>query len=227
MATRAALKKASAAPSLESGSLRARAFALSRLFAEVSALHGMRIVASGPVPCGPVVLVANHVGYLDPLALGGLVPCLPIAKRELGAWPLIGKVARRHGAMLVERSDVMSGVRTLLAARRALAGGVSVLNFPEGTTTTGASVLRFKRGIFGLARLSGVPIVPVAVVYDDESMAWTGDALFLPHYVRAAGRDGIVVRLRFGCAMTPSRYGSANDLAEEAQVVVEHLLHGG
>jgi len=206
--------------------LRAHAFALSRMFSEVCASHGLAIVVSGPVPCGPVVLAANHVGYLDPLVLGGIVPCLPIAKREVASWPLIGGVARRHGVLFVRRGDARSGARALLAARRALARGVSVLNFPEGTTTAGTSVLRFRRGIFGLAMRARVTVVPVAISYDDQDLAWVGDAIFLPHYLRTLRRERIVVRVRFGCAMTPSRYGGADALAEEAQVVVEHLLSG-
>jgi 1-acyl-sn-glycerol-3-phosphate acyltransferase len=219
-------KARSRAASLEGLPLRAQAFALSRMMTEVCASHGVVVVTSGPVPCGPVVLVANHVGYLDPLVLGGAVPCLPIAKHEVASWPLIGSAGRRHGVMFVRRGDAWSGARALLAARRALAGGVSVLNFHEGTTTAGASVLRFQRGIFGLAARTRVSVVPVAIAYDDEDLAWTGDALFLPHYLRTLRRERTVARLRFGCAMTPSRYGSAASLAEEAQAVVAHLLAG-
>ncbi|HYC23313.1 MAG TPA: lysophospholipid acyltransferase family protein [Candidatus Bathyarchaeia archaeon] len=224
LAVRAALRSVPRSAPGEAVALRGRVFALSRLFADVCALHGLKVVSSGPVPSGPVVLVANHVGYFDPLVLAGLVPCLPLAKREVSSWPLIGKLARRHGVVFVERENPLSGAAALRAAGRALTRGVSVLNFPEGTTTTGASVLRFKRGIFGLAGLTGVTVVPVAIGYDDEDLAWTGDTFLLPHYLKAAARERLVVRVRFGCAMTPSRYGGADALAAEAQAVVEHLL---
>src|SRR5262245_15562628 len=51
---------------------RSQIFALSRLFAEICAVHDWRIRVSGPIPAGPVVLVANHVSYLDPVVLVGL-----------------------------------------------------------------------------------------------------------------------------------------------------------
>jgi len=174
-----------------------------------------------------VVLVANHVGYLDPLVLASIVPCLPVAKRELARWPLFGPLGQAHGVLFVARGNAASGASVLRAARHVLAASVSVLNFPEGTTTRGEAVLPFRRGIFGLARIADVPVVPAALSLDDARLAWTGDDLLLPHLVRTLARRELTIRVRFGCAMTPGRYGSAADLAHEAHSVVEHLLGEG
>jgi 1-acyl-sn-glycerol-3-phosphate acyltransferase len=203
---------------------RADVSALSRLFASLCAAHDWRIRVSGPIPKGPVVLVANHVSYLDPVVLVGLVPALPVSKREVARWPLIGGVARRHGVLFVERADPRSGASVLRRARRALSRGLSVLNFPEGTTTNGEQVLPFRRGIFGVARHARVPVVPVALRFDDPELAWFGDALFLPHYARLLARSDATVRIRFGGPLTPERYGGAADLADEARAAVEHML---
>jgi len=207
--------------------IRAQAFGLSRLSGALCSENGVRIAVTGPIPRGPVVLVANHVGYLDPLVLASIVPCLPVAKRELARWPLFGPVGQAHGVLFVARGNAASGASVLRAGRRALAASVSVLNFPEGTTTCGQGVLPFRRGIFGLARIAGVPVVPAALSFDDDTLAWTGDDLLLPHLVRTLSRREFTIRVRFGCAMTARRYGSAADLAHEAQTVVEHLLGEG
>jgi 1-acyl-sn-glycerol-3-phosphate acyltransferase len=194
------------------------------MFADLCAAHDWRVRVTGPIPAGPVVLVANHVSYLDPVVLVGLVPALPVGKSEISRWPLIGGVARRHGVLFVDRTDPRSGARVLRRAGRALASGLSVLNFPEGTTSNGEQVLPFRRGIFGLARHARVPVVPVALRFDDPDLAWFGDALFLPHYARLLGRPDTVVRVCFGGALTPERYGGAADLADEARAAVEHML---
>ena len=207
--------------------LRSRAWALSRLSSAICASNGLRIAVSGPIPAGPVVLVANHVGYLDPLVLASIVPCVPVAKRELAGWPLIGRAARAHGVLFVNRGEVASGAAVLRGARRALRASLSVLNFPEGTTTHGDGVLPFRRGIFGLARLADVPVVPAALVLEDRALSWVGDELLLPHLARTLARREHAVHVRFGRAMTPRRYGSADDLAREARDVVEHLLGEG
>lgn len=206
------------------GPERSRIYALSRLFADLCAAHDWDVRVRGPVPAGPVLLVANHVSYLDALVLAGLVPAVPISKVEVSRWPVIGGVARRHGVLFVDRSDAASGARILRRARSALASGLSVLNFPEGTTSSGEQVLPFRRGIFGLARIASVPVVPVALRFDDPELAWHGDALFLPHYLGLLRRRATTVHVRFGGALTPERYGSAADLASEARASVEHLL---
>ena len=138
-------------------------------------------------------------------------------------WPLIGAVAA--GTASSSSSAAIRGVAAVLrSARRALASGVSVLNFPEGTTSNGEQVLPFRRGIFGLARHARVPVVPIALRFDDADLAWFGDALFLPHYTRLLRRRDTVVRVRFGGPLTPERYGGAADLADEARAQVEHML---
>ncbi|HZR83477.1 MAG TPA: lysophospholipid acyltransferase family protein [Candidatus Binatia bacterium] len=220
----AATRRAAAPPAGTADGIRARAFAFSRLAGEISAAHGLRTAIAGPVPRAPVILAANHVSYVDPLVLAALVPCVPLAKREVARWPLIGSAGRAHGVLFVERGDARSGAASLLRARRALASGVSVLNFPEGTTTRGDGVLPFRRGIFGLARALSIPVVPVAIQLEDPALSWTGDARFVPHYLRMAARGGALVHVRFGYPMTPERYGSAEDLAREARAIVGHML---
>jgi 1-acyl-sn-glycerol-3-phosphate acyltransferase len=205
---------------------RVRALALSRVAAELCRDLGLRTIVRGPLPAGPVVLVANHLGWIDPLLVAGILPCAPIAKAELGSWPFVGAGAREHGVAFVERGNAASGARALLRARHALRAGTAVLNFPEGTTTAGPDPIDFHRGIFGLARRTGTPVVPVAISVDDPSLCWTGDATFLPHFARTAARGG-VARIAFGAAMTPARYASPEDLAAEAHDSIVHLLRGG
>lgn len=163
----------------------------------VCALHGIQIVQHGKPVNGPAIYVANHVSYVEPIALLAKVPATAIAKRELGAWPVVGDTMRALGMLLVDRACPESGATVLREAWRRLDAGVSLVVFPEGTTTDGQTVLPFKRGVFGLARLAGVPIVPVAVRYDRRDVAWTGAAPFLPHYLGTVSRQRTRVFLTF------------------------------
>src|SRR6185436_14021215 len=101
--------------------------------------------------------VANHLSYLDPIVIGAQIPVAPIAKGEVASWPLIGSVASSLNGIFVDRSSVMSRARALRRAHALLRAGVSILNFPEGTTTDGSRLLPFHRGIFGLAQIARVP----------------------------------------------------------------------
>ncbi len=203
---------------------RERALLLRDFFAELVRLHRIEVHASGPVPLGPALLASNHVSYLDPIVIGSLVPCVPISKLDVAVWPIIGGLARELGVLFVERSDRHSGMRVMRGAARAFAERLAVLNFPEGTTTTGESVLPFKDGLFGLASRAGVPVVPVSVAYDAPLAAWIGEQSFLPHYFRIAGEERVRVRLRFGAAIPHARHASATELARSARDRVGEML---
>jgi 1-acyl-sn-glycerol-3-phosphate acyltransferase len=169
---------------------------LSWVAENLCALHGVRIALRGELAREPSVIVANHISYFDPLVISSLMPCAAIAKREVAGWPVIGELLKRMGVMWIARGDAASGARVLFEAQRALEQGVSVLVFPEGTTTDGQGVLPMKRGSFGLAKLAGVPVVPVALSYERREAAWTGDDAFLPHYLRSMGEACTRVSVR-------------------------------
>jgi 1-acyl-sn-glycerol-3-phosphate acyltransferase len=187
-------------------------------------LHGVEVVADGPVPLGPVILAANHVSWLDPLVVASRVACAPVSKADVSRWPVIGAIARDLGVVFVSRGDASSGARALHAVAELLAHGVSVLNFPEGTTSAGDTVLPFRPGSFGLARRTGAPVVPVAIAYDPPTVAWVGDATFLPHYLTLASRRRARAYVRFGSAVVPEAGGQASDLARVIRAEVARLL---
>jgi hypothetical protein len=61
---------------------RSAAEGLARACAGVARRHGLDLDAVGARPRGPAILVANHVSWLEPVAIGALVPCVPIANRD-------------------------------------------------------------------------------------------------------------------------------------------------
>jgi len=199
------------------GSASERARELSWVAENLSALHGLRTIVRGVVPRGPCVLVANHINYFDPVVIASQLPLTAVAKREVANWPLVGEFCKRLGVLFVDRDDPQSGARVLRSALRALAQDVSVLVFPEGTTTRGERVLPFKRGIFGAALRASVPVVPVALRYEREDAAWVGDDTFLPHYVRTMAQPCTRVCIQFLPALSFARDRTAEALAESAR----------
>ena len=205
-------------------SVLARAHELAWIAENLCALHGIRILRSGDLPSERCVLVANHINYFDPLVLASQVPLSVVAKREVRDWPAIGDVCRRLGVLFVDRADSMSGAQVLRDARTLLQQDVPVLIFPEGTTTQGDVVLPFKRGIFGVAAQLGVPVVPVALRYEREDVAWVGDATFLPHYVRSMKHPCTRVGVQFLDPILPTPGMGAARLAERARRAIAGAL---
>jgi len=181
-----------------------RVATLSWLAENLCALHGLAVQCTGHAPDGPAVLLANHLGYFDPMVVLALHAAMPIGKRELAGWPLVGRCLGNLGVEFVDRDDVHAGAVTLRHALAALRGGTSVLVFPEGTTTAGDTVLPLRRGMIGIGARACVPLVPVALSYADPAPCWVGDDWFVPHYARMLARSSIAVRIEFGAPIRAS-----------------------
>jgi 1-acyl-sn-glycerol-3-phosphate acyltransferase len=128
-----------------------------------------------------VLVVANHVSWIDVLAMGAVQPVRMLAKRELRDWPVIGGLAARTGALFVDRAGLRSLPATVAATTQALRSGSAVGVFPEGTTWCGAAAGTFRRAAFQAAVDAGVPVRPVAIELrrpdgsPDRSSAFVGD----------------------------------------------------
>jgi 1-acyl-sn-glycerol-3-phosphate acyltransferase len=190
----------------------------------IARAHQISVTVRGEIPRTRALVVANHISYLDPLAILPLCPAAPLAKSEVAGWPLVGPIGAALGVQFVERDLPDGRVRALRRIHALLSAGVSVLNFPEGTTTRGETVRPFHRGCFGIAQRLGVPVVPVAIRYRDPDLAWCDGDTFLPHYVRTAARERIDVTLTF-CPPLPTRTGECpEDHAARARHAIANAL---
>jgi 1-acyl-sn-glycerol-3-phosphate acyltransferase len=125
---------------------------------------GVRLRVVGELGAGGELLAVNHLSWVEVLAVGTLRPVRMVAKREMGDWPVIGGIARRSGALFVDRAG-LRGLRTTVAdTADALRGGGDVAVFPEGTTWCGAAAGPFRRAVFQAAIDAGAPVRPIAVV---------------------------------------------------------------
>jgi 1-acyl-sn-glycerol-3-phosphate acyltransferase len=202
--------------------------AAARLAAALGAIarsHDMVVRVRGDIPQGRALLVANHLSYLDPIAILPLCPALPISKGDVAGWPIIGGVGRGLGVMFVRRERPSARVAVLRRVHDLLAAGASVLNFPEGTTTSGGGgLLPFWRGTFGIAQRLDVPVIPVALRYRDPELAWFGNATFLPHYWRTVRRRRLEVAVRFGAPMLPRTGEPPEAMAARARGTIGYML---
>ncbi|KIC22552.1 lysophospholipid acyltransferase family protein [Leisingera sp. ANG-Vp] len=150
---------------------------------------------------GPVV--ANHSSWLDIFALNARKRIYFVSKAEVAKWPGIGWLARATGTVFIERNPKKAREQAELFEQR-LGAGHKLLFFPEGTSTDGLRVLRFKTTLFAAfftERLrNSLHVQPVSVVYHPPQGAphrfygWWGDMDFGPHLLKVLGtlRQGSV-----------------------------------
>lgn len=142
----------------------ARARWLCTCYRAVLRCSGVRLRVVGELGDGGELLAANHLSWIEVLAVGTLRPVRMVAKREMGDWPVIGGIARRSGALFVDRAGLRGLRATVAATGDALRAGADVAVFPEGTTWCGAAAGPFRRAVFQAAIDADAPVRPVAVV---------------------------------------------------------------
>lgn len=160
-------------------------------------------IEGAPMPHAGAV-VANHASWLDIFTLNAVQRAYFVSKAEVQKWPLVGLIARSAGTVFIARraSDAKRQKQVFLDR---INQGDKLLFFPEGTSTDGRRVLKFRSSLFAAFFEDGLRermwIQPVTVNYnapkgqDAAFYGWWGGMEFAPHFafVLAARHHGSVV----------------------------------
>ena len=120
----------------------------------------------GPAPRRGL-LVANHVSWLDVLAINSICDPEFVCKDDVRRWPLVGWLCGRNGVIFIDRRRPRDAQRVRLEIGARLRTGKLVAVFPEGTTSEGASLLPFRGALLQPAVDVGTDVFPVAMRYLD------------------------------------------------------------
>lgn len=139
-------------------------------------VHGWLPADRGPVG---VLHVANHISWIDNLALLATFPLPAVAKREVADWPMIGRFAQGLGTIFIDRERLRSLPGDVARVSDVLRSGAGVLVTPEGTTWCGAGMGRFRPAMFQAAIDAGAAVRPIAIRYRTEDGRPTSAAAFV------------------------------------------------
>ena len=189
-------------------------------------VFGFRVRRRGaPLP-GPAMFVANHVSWVDIVALHSQRMMGFVAKREIAGWPLIGWLAARGGTIFHQRGNTESLGGVLHAMLARLRTGRSVGVFPEGRTRDGREVGPFHARIFTAAVEAGVPVQPVALRYGEQGdaqrrVAFRAGESFFGNFVRLLGEPSRVAEV---CFLEPVAPGSEDGRRRIAELARERIV---
>jgi 1-acyl-sn-glycerol-3-phosphate acyltransferase len=152
------------------------------------------------------LFLANHVSYVDAILLHSLFPAVFITSREIETTPVLGWITRLVGCSYVERRRRTAVQQDVLTIASLLAKGFNVTLFPEATTSTGLSLLKFRSGLLEALRYSRAEVVPLCIKYQAidgvsftrdncDLVTWYGDMEFFPHFMQLLARRSITVRI--------------------------------
>lgn len=196
---------------------------------------GVRVTLHGSLAeARPLLVVTNHVSYLDVMIVAACANVRFTPKSEVGRWPIIGSIARVCGCIFIDRRPEKVGdMKDTL--HRALENGDIVCLFPEATTGDGLHLQRFKSGFFSLAQDSfgGRPlhVQPASIAYTRisnlpldttqwPSIAWYGDMDLMPHLWSLLKLGSISAEVTFLPPVEPATFDDRKALASHCQQVI-------
>lgn len=153
--------------------------------------------------------VCNHISYVDIIVIAAVRPAVFVARHDMKSWPLVGWLASIAGSVYLNRKsgEALLGVMTTL--EEIVGHGINVVIFPEGTTSDGKTVQKFKSALFDLPARRNLTIQPISIRYTGidettagqnsrDSIAWYGDMTLLPHLWTILGLNSIQVSVCIG-----------------------------
>lgn len=153
------------------------------------------------------LVVSNHLSYLDILLLAANIPSCFVTSVEIKETPGLGYLTRLAGCLFVERRNKENIHKEIEELTEGLRHGVNVAIFPEATSTSGESVLRFRSPLYNASIDAGRRVLPLCINYkkvggeelslaNRDSVFWYGDMSFFPHLVELIRSGPIEVEMQ-------------------------------
>ena len=178
---------------------------------------------------GNVLIVANHISWLDIFVLNALQPARFIAKAELKRLPVVGRLIANAGTLFIERDRRRDTQTVNRQTVEALARGDLVAVFPEGTTSDGTGLLKFHSSLLQSIVDAEGHMQPVAIRYRTPgdrhcaAPAYVGDLGLLDSFWRVTGERRITAELHV-MPPVPARARHRRDLSRAAEEAIRTAL---
>ena len=190
---------------------------------------GLRVQVTGEIAQNfRLMLVSNHISYLDIFVLGSLLPLRFAPKAEIARWPLVGGLSKLAGCIFIERR-ASAARHSGTSLKAALEEGVPLCLFPESTTGEGKRLLPFKSALLDVEQatvqpvrlrythINGLPIDSAQL----HRIAWYGDMELWPHAKELLNMARIGVQVQFLPPIEASTQPDRKALAATCR----HALH--
>jgi 1-acyl-sn-glycerol-3-phosphate acyltransferase len=189
---------------------------------------GVVIAVTGS-PAGAGLIASNHLSYLDIIVYSAIAPCAFVSKREVRTWPAVGWIATLAGTIYVDRSHRSATHAIQPEIQAALAGGLRLFLFPEGTSSDGSRLLRFHSSLFQPAVDLQAQVSAASISYTvpdgdagTEACYW-GDMTLFPHLINLLSKHSVTATVEF--SQNFFRFTDRKQAAQQMHQEVERLRH--
>lgn len=192
-------------------------------------VFGMRVRRVGTPLAGGTMFVANHVSWIDIIALLSQHMMGFIAKAEIRAWPLIGWLARAGESIFLQRGNAHSLSDVMSEMSQRLRDGRAVAVFPEGGTRDGGELGAFHARIFTAAVDADASVQPVALCFGlggeaQRIVAFAPGEHFMGNFLRLLGEPARPLTVHFLEPILHAEHEGRRGIATLARARIEAAM---
>jgi 1-acyl-sn-glycerol-3-phosphate acyltransferase len=203
---------------------------------QVCKILGLRLNIEGSVARERgVLLISNHVSWLDIAVLSTVAPVSFVAKQEVASWPFVSWLAKLQRTVFVDRARRRQVTDKANEIGERLKAGDHIVLFAEGTSSDGNAVVPFKTPLFAAVKPPGgqalgadICAQTLALTYTKlyglplcrrgrPLVAWYGDMDMAGHAWRLLGLGPLDVNIRIGPPVPLDEFADRKALARYAE----------
>lgn len=177
------------------------------------------------------LIVSNHLSYLDMVLISSITPVLFVATVEVKETPILGLFARCGGTIFIERRKITSLRKDIMQIKHYLSRGFTILLFPEGTTSSGDTILPFKSSLFNAVIDDNIIIENICIKYisvdntllnekNRDFIFYYGDMTFWTHFIKLLGIKKLNVEIYKAGTLNSKDFSSRKDLVSQSHKLI-------
>ncbi|MDC3386195.1 1-acyl-sn-glycerol-3-phosphate acyltransferase [Gammaproteobacteria bacterium] len=170
-------------------------------FAKILKIIGVKTTIKGKIKSGSYLIISNHSSWLDIIILGSTFKTTFLSKIEVSRWPVIGKITTAVDMLFINRGAKDAASHAVNGISKFILNNRNVTIFPEGTSSGGKDLLKFKPRLFASCIDTNSPIQCVIIRYPYKeknihpSVPFVrGDSLFL-NILKVLFQDNITAEI--------------------------------
>jgi len=198
-------------------------------FKKILDIIEIKTIIKGEIKTGNYLIISNHSSWLDIIILGSTFKTTFLSKIEVSRWPIIGKITTAVDMLFINRGAKNAATLAVDGISEFIENNRNVTIFPEGTSSGGKGLLKFKPRLFASCINANCPVQCVIIKYPYKnknihpSVPFVrGNSLFL-NILKVLFRNDIVAEITIS-ELVNTKDKDRKSVAHECYEIVKNNL---
>ena len=200
-------------------------------------LFGLKLKVIGKQSYNSTIFVSNHISWTDILVIQSVLDIIFVAKSDVKKMPGLGFLAGIANTVFIDRNPQKISKDSLILKKK-IEKGELICFFPEGTSTDGLRVLKFKSGFFQLLfdriylqNKDIKKVQPLSIFYkvnnknlSKDFYGWWGSMSIISHITKILCLSSGSVELKFHDSLNSEEFNDRKEIALAAENTIAKYI---